>query len=586
EILQLPVEEATVYLSLKKDSTVVDYSLTDLEGNFNLQVRKINEPVFFIVSDELNGEFTREFESLTEDLDLGEIQLINRVDLEGVVITGAPPIRIKTDTLEFNASSFKVRPDANVETLLKQLPGVEIDEEGKITVNGKEVNQILVNGKPFFDKDGKIALQNLPANIINKVQVTDTKTKKEEISGDKASGNNSSINLTIDEEKNKGIMLKAMAGYGTDDRYEGSLMLNYFKGDARFSVLASSNNINSVGFSMNEIFDNMSGGRSRSVWMTDTGSFSINGINFGGSGAGITASDVGGINYSDSWAEDKIEFNGSYFYTGSDTKNNNRTLQQNLLPDKTFTTESVSNSRNQSFNHNFNTSFEVKIDSTSSIWLEPSFVYNKTKSENIFDKFSVNENGEMLNESNGNTHTEQIKQTFSNSINYFKSFADKTRLNLEFSNRNSRDKVDGYNLSNTYFYQSDELDDIRNQYTKDRNQEDEFNFNFEFEIPVMDSANLGLGVDYEIKNTKDNTYTFDYDEVFQDYVIQNELLSFELSSEYSALNPYATYKIRKNKFNASLTAGIQILSQKNLGNYLAQDYTLKQDHSLPSFSAN
>src|SRR5690606_8270029 len=128
EILQLPVEEATVYLSLKKDSTVVDYSLTDLEGNFNLQVRKINEPVFFIVSDELNGEFTREFESLTEDLDLGEIQLINRVDLEGVVITGAPPIRIKTDTLEFNASSFKVRPDANVEGLLKQLPGVEVDE--------------------------------------------------------------------------------------------------------------------------------------------------------------------------------------------------------------------------------------------------------------------------------------------------------------------------------------------------------------------------------------------------------------------------------------------------------------------------
>src|SRR5690606_11931928 len=152
-------------------------------------------------------------------------------------------------TLEFNASSFKVRPDANVETLLKQLPGVEIDEDGKITVNGKEVNQILVNGKPFFDKDGKIALQNLPANIINKVQVTDTKTKKEEISGDKASGNNSSINLTIDEDKNKGVMLKAMAGYGTDERYESSLMLNYFKGDARLSILGSSNNINSVGFS-------------------------------------------------------------------------------------------------------------------------------------------------------------------------------------------------------------------------------------------------------------------------------------------------------------------------------------------------
>src|SRR5690606_38696432 len=139
----------------------------------------------------------------------------------------------------------------------------------------------------------------------------------------------------------------------------------------------------------------------------------INGINFGGSGMGITTSDVGGINYSDSWAEDKIDFNGSYFYTGSDTKNNNRTIQQNLLPDNTFITESISSSRNQSFNHNFTTNFEVKIDSTSSVWIEPAFAYNKTKSESIFDKFSVNENGDFLNESNGRTDDEQTRQTFS-----------------------------------------------------------------------------------------------------------------------------------------------------------------------------
>src|SRR5699024_9682028 len=145
------------------------------------------------------------------------------------------------------------------------------DEEGKITVNGKEVNQILVNGKPFFDKDGKIALQNLPADIINKVQVTDTKTKKEELAKEKASSNEATINFTIDEEKNKGIMLKLLAGYGTEDRYESSMLFNYFKGESRLSVLGSSNNINSVGFSMNEIFDNMGGGRSRSTWRGSDG---------------------------------------------------------------------------------------------------------------------------------------------------------------------------------------------------------------------------------------------------------------------------------------------------------------------------
>ena len=101
--------------------------------------------------------------------------------------------------MEFNASSFKVRPDANVEALLKELPGVEIDADKKITVNGKEVTQILVNGKPFFNTDGTIAMQNLPANLIKKIQVTDHKTKREEFSGRNAKSDNASINLTIDE---------------------------------------------------------------------------------------------------------------------------------------------------------------------------------------------------------------------------------------------------------------------------------------------------------------------------------------------------------------------------------------------------
>lgn len=585
ETLQTPVEAATVYLSLKKDSTVINYSLTDKEGNFKLEVKKISEPVFFTVSDDLSGEFQIEFDELTENQELGKVSLKTVIDLEGVVISGAPPIRIKTDTLEFNAASFKVRPDANVETLLRQLPGVDIDEEGKITVNGKEVNQILVNGKPFFDKDGKVALENLPAEIINKVQVTDTKTKKEEISGDKASGNNASINLTIDEDKNKGFMLKALAGYGTDERYESSMMMNYFKGDMKLSILGSSNNINSVGFSMNDVFDNMSGGRNRSINISDNGSFGINGINFGGNGNGITQSNIGGINYSDTWTED-IEVNGSYFYTGSDTKNTNRTIQQNLLPDNTYTTESVSNSRDESFNHNFTTNFEVEIDSTSSIWFEPGFAYNKTKSFNDFNKFSVNENGDLLNESNGITNNEQTKQTFSNSINFFKSFKNKTQLSLDVSNTNSRDKGDGFNVSNTFFYQSGQADDIRNQYTQDRNQQDEFEFNIEYELPILDSANLGIGVDYSIRNLKDNTYTFDYDEVMEQYVAENEFLSFELSSDFNSVNPFATFKIRKKKFNASFSGGVEFMSQKNRGNYLSENYYLKQDYALPTFSVN
>ena len=195
-----PIESATIYLTREKDSAVLEYTISNKQGAFEFKVAPQNTSATLKVSFPELETFTKSFETINNDVDFGTIELYKQdTEIETVLIkSDIPPIRIKKDTLEFNAASFKLRPDANVETLLKQLPGVEIDADGKITVNGKEVNQILVNGKPFFDKDGKVALQNLPSTIINKVQVTDTKTRKEEKTGSNASSNNASINLTID----------------------------------------------------------------------------------------------------------------------------------------------------------------------------------------------------------------------------------------------------------------------------------------------------------------------------------------------------------------------------------------------------
>ena len=259
------VEAATVFLSKAKASKLIDYAVTNSQGVFELKIKKQTEAVNLAISMIGFEDFKKEFIKIEESVDVGIIYLkAISTDLDEVLIQAeAPPIRVKQDTLEFNASSFKVRPDANVEELLKQLPGVEIDSEKKITVNGKEVNQILVNGKPFFDADGQIAIQNIPSDLINKIQITDTKSKKEEFTGKRSTSEKSSINLTIDEDKNKGLFGKFMAGYGSDDRYESSGLLNYFKGVQKISVLGSSNNINASGFSMDDVFDNMGGGRGR-----------------------------------------------------------------------------------------------------------------------------------------------------------------------------------------------------------------------------------------------------------------------------------------------------------------------------------
>ncbi|RZJ58613.1 MAG: TonB-dependent receptor, partial [Flavobacterium sp.] len=461
-----PLESATIYLTSVKDSSVVDYTISNKNGNWEIKVRKISEPVFLKISFMGFSDYRKQLESVTENIDLGTLKMEDQpTELDEIVIKSEiPPIRIKSDTLEFNASSFKVRPDANVEALLKQLPGVEVDNEGKITVNGKEVNQILVNGKPFFDKDGKIALQNLPAEIIDKVQVTDTKTKTEELSGQKAAGNEASINLTIQEDKNKGQFGKFMAGYGSDKRYESSALFNTFKGKRKISVLASSNNINSTGFSMDEIFDNMGGGRNMSVFTTSGGGFGINGMQFGG-GQGITQSNMVGLNYSDQWFKD-FDNTLSYFYTSSDSNNENRTKEQNFLPQEedianpgtfinnNFTTESSSKTNSYRYAHTMNTEFEWKIDSTSALQFSPKFVTSDNKIRSTSRQFSVDENNELLNENDATTFNENKSTSFSNNMYYNKALKRKGRsIGAWFNNENRKDDGTFLNRSTTLFYE-------------------------------------------------------------------------------------------------------------------------------------
>lgn len=570
---ELPIESATAFLSFKKDSTIIDYTQTDEEGKFDLNVRKIDEAVFLTITDDFTGDYVHTFENLLDNQDLGIVKLEETISLEGVLIVGSPPIRIKTDTLEFNAGSFKVRPDANVEALLKELPGVEIDDEGKISVNGKEVNQILVNGKPFFDTDGSIALENLPAEIINKVQVTDTKTKREELSGARASSNNATINLTIDEDKNRGIMLKAMAGYGSDDRYESSFMLNHFKGNSRLNILGSSNNINSVGFSMNEIFDNMGSSRSRS-----------SGVRLG-SGRGITQSYLGGISYSNDFGKN-IELNTNYFYTQTDTRNDFYSRQENLLPNNIYTTENRSKTRNENYNHSFNSSIELKLDESSKIWFEPKYTYNHSKSSDVFDRLTLNELGELTNESTGEVWSEDLNQTFGNSIEFFKAFDNRTELSFSFSNNSVRNTSDETNLSNTYFFQTEDEDDIRNQFSRRKVNRDDFNFDLSYGIQLTDSLKLDVGAKYGISKNETLKNTWDFDENSEIYGDKNEFLSSEISSDNRNANPYVSLRLQKSKIFFRLNLGVDFIHQKNFGTYLSEDYGLTLEKASPSISMN
>jgi hypothetical protein len=582
ENTKLPIESATVYLSSVKDSTVVDYTITNKFGDFELKIKKISQPIYLKVSYISYQEVKNQLPSITENRDFGSIQLkeaINKLD-EVVIKNEIPPIRIKKDTLEFNASSFKVRPDANVEALLKQLPGVEIDEAGKITVNGKEVNNILVNGKPFFGKDGKIATQNLPAEIIDKVQVVDTKTKSEEIAGDSSSSQEKTINLTIQEDKNKGFFGKVVAGYGSDKRYESSLLLNYFKGERKVSVLASSNNINSVGFSMDEIFDNMGGGRNSSVYYNDNGTFGINNMSFGGNGFGITESNLIGVNYQDKWFK-KLDSNGSYYFSNAATQNDNRTERTNLLPTgKTFT-NSNSKTNDYANNHNINFDFEMKIDSTATIYFNPKFSKSFSKSNYLASQITNDEDSNELNSSTNDDFSDNENSNFSTEISFSKQFKKKKRGMAINFNTEIQDSNNFTETNSATLFSDATPDDIRKQNKFNTAKNNLVKLEVRYGEPLKDSLRLSLTSEVSFSNTKDSRNTFDFNVFDNEYNDFNAEQSSRISGNTLSYFPSTGIILDKSKTSGRLNFGPEFINFKAQSDYLGIQTNRDRNYVFP-----
>ncbi|MDI1257249.1 MAG: outer membrane beta-barrel protein [Flavobacterium sp.] len=590
ESAKLPLESATVYLTSVKDSTIIDYTISDKNGAFQLTTKKIKQPVFLKVSFIGYQDYKQEIAELSADKNFGELLVKESAkDLSEVVIKSeAPPIRIKQDTLEFNASSFKVRPDSNVEALLKQLPGVEISPDGKIKVNGKEVNNILVNGKPFFGKDGKVATENLPSEIIDKVQITDTKTKEEELSGQAASSDTKTINLTIQKDMNKGLFGKFGAGKGSNDRYEASGLINYFKDEQKFSFLGGSNNVNSIGFSMDEIFDSMGGGRN--VNYSSDGSFNIDGQQFG-SGNGITLSSIAGINYADSYFK-KIETSGSYFYTNAKTTNFYRNKTESFIAAtpteaaKSYTSESVGTSDRFSDGHNLNFDFEYKIDSLTTLSIRPKLLKNRAQSESSSVSSASNNLGHVY-ESEGDNDANNNSESFENELYLNRNFKKKGRtLGITFNNTNkSSDASTTTNSETHYFQDPDREDDLRHQRENDGTKNDEYYTRIGFSEPITDSLSVTFRTSYNWKKNSSDKKTFNRDGTTNLYNSYVDSLSYGLNAKATHVIPSLGFTLRKKKISFGVTLGSVFSNYKNSQRYKGVISEKNESYVFPDASA-
>lgn len=586
-----PIENATVYLLKEKDSSIINYTATNREGKFSLKLDEMKEPSILTIDAEKRASFSKKFEKIDQSLSLGELELekksiVNAID--EVKIT-ASPVKIKKDTIEFNASAIKVRPDSKIEELLKQIPGVEISNEGKITVNGKEVDQIMINGKPFFDKDGKIALQNLPADIIKNIQFTTTKTKEEELSGKAAKSQNATINFNIDEKKNKGLITRLTLGYGSDKRYEGSGLASYFKGNTKVSILASSNNINSQGFSRDEVFDSM--GNGRNAWMMQGGSVSTVGnvtyYNQAGNNKGIQRSTLIGVNYNDKLGKDADLESLSLIHSDSNLETRSKVSRSTLLPDYTLQTYSENSGENESKQYNFDVSAKVKLDSLTSIYFSPRF--SRSTGFNINNALSSTlRDNKLLNESSSYSKSDTENTSFNPYVYFSRKFRKKGRsISASMNSIISESNRDNLNQSKNTFYQdTGNTTDNRDQLAKNRNQNNTFNFNAGYTEPVSDSATVSFEVKYQTRSSRDLRNVNDFDNATGQYSKYNQLLSNNMNQRVNQISPELTFQMQKKKLNFWASMNLDISEMKVNSIYNGQQYDLQKNFVLPEYNVN
>ncbi|REC49747.1 TonB-dependent receptor [Chryseobacterium pennipullorum] len=566
-----PLENATVYLLKIKDSSIVNYTATNKEGKFSLKIDEVNEPsILKIDADQLL--YSKTFENIDRSLTLGDIELEKKpvINIDEVKIT-ISPVKVKKDTIEFNASAINVRPDSKIEELLKQIPGVEVGNDGKITANGKEVDQIMVNGKPFFDKDGKIALQNLPADIIKNIQLTTTKTKEEELSGKPPKSQNTTINFNIDEKKNKGLISRITVGYGSDKRYEGNALISYFKGDTKISLLASSNNINSKSISADDVFDNM-GSR---------------GYGSQKSGSGIEKSSTVGVNYNDKLGNDLDLDNFSLKYSTSEKETRSKVSKNTLLPDYTLKTNSESNGQNESRQYTFDSSARIKLDSLTNIYIAPSFSksedfsFNRSKSTSSRDE-------RMLNESGSSSSNKGESNTFTPNIYFSKNLKKKGRLISAVVNTTiSESKNDDINQSqNTFYQESGTTTDNRDQQQKSRIQNNSYSFSAGYTEPISDSAMVSVQLQYSSKLSRNIKDFNDFDPATGQYSKYNILLSNSMDQRINQISPELSFMLFKKKFNTWATVNLDISDMKVGSVYQGQQYDLQKSFVLPRYAVN
>ncbi|MFT3932469.1 MAG: TonB-dependent receptor [Chitinophagaceae bacterium] len=609
------MSDATISLMDLKDSSSVGFTTAGDKGTF--EMKGLEEGRYRLLVTFGGYQNLSKVFAITKDkpvVDFGNLLMERKSTTLQEVIVERPPISVKKDTVEYNASSFKTKPNDDVEGLLKKLPGVQVDRDGTVKSQGETVQKVYVDGKEFFGTDPKLATKNLTADMVESVQVFDDMSDQAKFTKIDDGSRQKAMNIKLKKDKKNGYFGKINVGGGTDNRYDNNLSFNRFKGNTQVSVIAAVNNVNKQGFSFSDIISTMGGfgnggpggggggggfggggqgggnggGPGGGVGQMVATRGGIAGLGFGGSSNGITSSVSTGINYRDSWGS-KIDVAGSYFLSHTNNSAVQNIFKQTFYPDDSTTNSNDDKiSQNKNTNNRFNLRFEYRIDSMNSILYTPSFTVQHSQgfSNDTSTVYSLKGSQKYLALA-GNSYNDNDRDgiNLNNNLLYRRRLKKTGRtFTLGWTNAYNHSNGDGLNISpQTLFTPAgDTLSTYLSQHYRSSQITNANNNTISTSYTEPIGNNKIVEVNYAYTNNQNNSdkKTNNYDTLTGKYDAINAQQTNYFTNSFIANRVGANFRLQKKKYNFQFGGSLQFASLEShvFNNGSAKDSVIKRSY--------
>jgi hypothetical protein len=561
---------ASIVLLRKIDSVMIAATRADQTGRFAFTkidsgeyVIMITYPGYADYLDEVRGK---------TDTSLGNIFMTLKSQLlqEVVVTRKLGAIRIKGDTIEYKADSFFTAPGATVESLLKKLPGIQVDKNGNISALGQTVQKLLIDGEEFFSDDPTIATRGLAADVVDKVQVYDKSSEQAEFTGVSDGKKTRTINLKLKEERKKGYFGKLEVGSDAGKFWNNNFMLNAFKGSRKLSAFGIMSSTGKTGLGLQETMD-FAGGPS-ALMMS-----SPNEQKAGGDwGQGFPGAWTGGLHYSKRWKGDLMHLNAGYNYAKLTTRSNGNAKSQYILPDTLFFVNEEGSSYTRNDNHSVTGIFDMRVDSLLTVRLSADGSFgNAVMASSDFTE-SMEESGHIVNSSRSSTTTDGEKRKFGSSVLLMRKFRKKGRtFSAFFQQRYTRTVSSGYLQFDNRFYENQAPVDtqIVDQQKRNDNTTSIISTNLVYTEPLSRYSLLEFHYSLENSNRRSARSTLQKD-LNDKYTEPVDSLSNDYRFSVLTNTAGVTYRLSKSKLS-TLSFGMNVSQSEYFRNNLRTDSVIK-----------